>query len=188
MGTRGELGEVVFSRPTAAAPLHSELPLLISAVALGLPPLLEGGTATRPTSFTRDALDWAGHAEATPGVPAAGSAVPRLSGVCCPACKSNQLVRSRSRWGAEKIRKHMTPKRIHRCARCGWRGWMLPSLHAHGEATLVKVPAPVDLNAIDVAIAATRYELPLSVERMMGQIAFRQSGLPISPNQRASPR
>ena len=186
MGARSELGEVVFSRPTSASPLNSELPLLISAVALGLPPLLEPGTAARRVKSAPDALNRAGHADKTPRAVDAGSPVSRQSAVGCPTCGSEQLVRSRSRSNAEKIRKHLTPKRIHRCARCGWRGWMLPSPHADGDATLVRVPAPVDLSAIDAAITATRYELPVSVGRMMGQIAFRQSALPISP--RRAPR
>jgi hypothetical protein len=44
-GSGGLLGEVIFSRLPTAPPLHSELPLLISAVASGLPRVLEIGLA-----------------------------------------------------------------------------------------------------------------------------------------------
>lgn len=42
----------------------------------------------------------------------------------CPACDAAALFRSRSRSFGEGLRKKMTSKRLYRCHRCGWRGWL----------------------------------------------------------------
>jgi len=44
----------------------------------------------------------------------------------CPRCAQGQLLRSHTRSRIERIRKAYTSRRPHRCAKCGWRGWVLP--------------------------------------------------------------
>jgi uncharacterized protein with PIN domain len=42
----------------------------------------------------------------------------------CPGCGESTLFRSRSRTFSENVKKRFTNKRLYRCHRCGWRGWM----------------------------------------------------------------
>jgi predicted RNA-binding Zn-ribbon protein involved in translation (DUF1610 family) len=42
----------------------------------------------------------------------------------CPGCGEATLFRSRSRTFSENVKKRFTSKRLYRCHRCGWRGWM----------------------------------------------------------------
>jgi predicted RNA-binding Zn-ribbon protein involved in translation (DUF1610 family) len=42
----------------------------------------------------------------------------------CPECGAEKVHRSRSRGLTEPIRKSLTAKRIFRCHKCGWRGWL----------------------------------------------------------------
>ena len=178
-----ELGEVVFSRPTAAAPLHSELPLLISAVAQGLPPLLQQTSVAAAISEDFAALD-RGTAKLTmtPANEPVPSPSPQLS-VSCPVCAANRLARSRSRSGIERARKRLTQKRVHQCAGCGWRGWIIPGALSHVDPPVLNDGPSPNLYAIDDAIAAVHFEPRADIGSMMGQIAFRQAERPISPGQ-----
>ncbi|MCB2206146.1 hypothetical protein KQI65_15495 [bacterium] len=42
----------------------------------------------------------------------------------CPGCGEASLFRSRSRNMSENLKKRFTNKRLYRCHRCGWRGWL----------------------------------------------------------------
>ncbi len=42
----------------------------------------------------------------------------------CPGCGEGALFRSRSRSFSENVKKKFTMKRLYRCHRCGWRGWL----------------------------------------------------------------
>ena len=44
----------------------------------------------------------------------------------CPACQSMTIDRSRACSASERLRKRYTSKRLYRCRRCGWRGWVVP--------------------------------------------------------------
>lgn len=44
----------------------------------------------------------------------------------CPKCKGSAVRRSRARNFLEELLKKRTQKRLYRCAKCGWRGWLLP--------------------------------------------------------------
>ena len=108
-------GEVVFSRSAAAEPLHSELPLLIGAVAQGLPRVIE-----------RDAALPSSDESAPPMKPDPASGDGRVrtrTAMACGVCGSPRLHRSRSRTPLEHLRKKVTPKRLYSCSSCGWRGW-----------------------------------------------------------------
>ena len=58
--------------------------------------------------------------------PAISETTPFFSGEACPACASSEMVRSKARTLYERLWKTHTPKRLFRCARCGWRGWLTP--------------------------------------------------------------
>lgn len=63
----------------------------------------------------------------------------------CPACAHRGVHRSKARTFYETLWRDHTPKRIFRCANCGWRGWLVPLQRVvAGEA----VPSP-DLAALD---------------------------------------
>jgi hypothetical protein len=142
---RGASGQVVFSRSTAAEPLHSELPLLINAVAEHLPRVIE---RNRKTLITPQAimasvpdvhdLEWASHDSMT-----------------CGSCGSPRLHRSRSRTQLELLRKKLTSRRLYECSACGWRGWKLHTV------TTPPMPAPrnfesPDLRGLDQALRNIR--------------------------------
>ena len=42
----------------------------------------------------------------------------------CPKCGADKVHRSRSQGLAEPFRKSLTAKRLFRCHKCGWRGWL----------------------------------------------------------------
>ncbi|MAT40441.1 MAG: hypothetical protein CL946_12665 [Ectothiorhodospiraceae bacterium] len=46
---------------------------------------------------------------------------PRLN---CPDCGADSVYRSHSKSAFEDLRKKMTDKRLYRCHRCSWRGWL----------------------------------------------------------------
>jgi hypothetical protein len=52
------------------------------------------------------------------------------AGHTCRVCGHRTAQRSRSRWLGERLWKRFTPKRLFRCDRCGWRGWLQPLDHA----------------------------------------------------------
>jgi len=165
-GTRGALGQVRFSRALAAPPLHSELPLLINAVAQGLPPLLERRLPPLASPFAFTDFDLVAHNEPIEEPSSAASgAEERQSALTCPSCSSENLVRAKSRPGVERIRKNLTAKRVHKCLVCGWRGWVIPAEPSSHEATMVHTFAAPNLQAIDLAIAGSRYDGPPSLMR-----------------------
>ena len=117
-------GQVVFSRSTAASPLHSELPLLISAVAEHLPNVIDRHLkrAPRPLPEPDPELD----------LPSVAHAVDpefdlNRDQMACRCCGSHRLYRSRSRSLVERCRKKMSSLRLFECASCGWRGWTMPN-------------------------------------------------------------
>lgn len=44
----------------------------------------------------------------------------------CIWCEEGRVHRSRSNGFHERLMKVWTAKRLYRCNRCGWRGWLLP--------------------------------------------------------------
>jgi len=52
-----------------------------------------------------------------------GTRVPIVGGQRCPACRSHALFRSRGTTVLDQLHKRVTGKRLHRCQKCGWRGW-----------------------------------------------------------------
>jgi hypothetical protein len=52
-----------------------------------------------------------------------GTKVPIVGGQRCPACRSHALFRSRGKTVLDRLHKQVTGKRLHRCQKCGWRGW-----------------------------------------------------------------
>jgi UDP-GlcNAc:undecaprenyl-phosphate GlcNAc-1-phosphate transferase len=154
--SKGQLGEVLFSRSSAAEPQHSELPLLISAVANGLPRVLEKACeplmlAVVPSTSEPDPI-----IAPRQGKPVVKREAGSPWDVICPACAAPSAHRSRSRSRLERLRKNHTAKRPYECDACGWRGWMLPESARHREGTGIACDPP-DLQAIDLAIASGRY-------------------------------
>ena len=72
-----------------------------------------------------------------------------LGAEACPSCGSQQMQRSKLRTLVEKLRKTYTSKRLFRCQRCGWRGWLRP-LDPVACALNDRVE-PLDLSSIDDA-------------------------------------
>lgn len=60
----------------------------------------------------------------------------------CPACRSKDIHRSKSRNALERWRKEHSDKRLFRCHKCGWRGWGIPLGSDYHP--------PVEENAVDV--------------------------------------
>ncbi len=142
-------GQVVFSRSTVASPLHSELPLLISAVAESLPRVIERSlrTSADPSDATdRPQLSGPATAEAEPQSPGARDA----RTICC-SCGSPRVHRSHSRSSVEQLRKKLTTKRLYECASCGWRGWKVQTIVAP-QTVARTFESPPDLRALDVAL------------------------------------
>jgi UDP-GlcNAc:undecaprenyl-phosphate GlcNAc-1-phosphate transferase len=149
-GASGGLGEVVLSRAAAAAPLHSELPILIGAVARGMPLVIEHALAGAPQP-AETAQEPVVEPAAQEPVRAYGREA--QTHMTCTQCGSSRLHRSRSRTRLEKWWKQVTSKRLHQCPSCHWRGWRLPEMQPSSERSLaVGVPAPPDLSALDAAL------------------------------------
>lgn len=68
----------------------------------------------------------------------------------CPECGST-VQRSRARTLRERIRKHFTTDRLHRCIDCGWRGWGAETPPTQKGGVVVHKAVP-DLRAIDAAL------------------------------------
>lgn len=147
------LGDVLFTRSSKAEPLHSELPLLISAVAHGFPPVLDRKPVAAPVPSLRIVPP-----------PAVAVGAPRTSNAeaqrpVCGSCGSPDIHRSRSRSIFEQARKRLDSRRIHECVACGWRGWTLPKPHVHEAEPEMGYGTP-DLEAIDLAIASSAGRRP----------------------------
>jgi UDP-N-acetylmuramyl pentapeptide phosphotransferase/UDP-N-acetylglucosamine-1-phosphate transferase len=160
-------GQVVFSRSVGAAPLHSELPLLISAVAENLPRVIERQLrqAVSLRQNPADVLDGSGEQDpsyvrrgpadvpepVSPPLPDTGFewSPARMK---CATCGSSRVRRSRSRSIFEQLRKKITARRLFECASCGWRGWALQTVgSSRPSATPVQFEAP-DLRGLDLAL------------------------------------
>jgi hypothetical protein len=166
---RGALGWLILSRSATAVPLESELPLLINAVAYGLPRVLENGENSSPmTSPAR----WQEHDKSE--IDAQSSPPTRVGCVRCPSCASSEIHRSRARSRVERMRKNLTEKRLHECGGCGWRGWRIPLVHARKEQAVVTLFEPPDLQAIDIAIASARSVSAIDSSRTL-RLDFRQT-------------
>jgi hypothetical protein len=51
---------------------------------------------------------------------------------------------------AERVRKLVSRKRLHRCSECGWRGWVFVLVSIEEDVQVAAQPAPMpDLVAID---------------------------------------
>lgn len=169
-GKKEPLGEVIFRRALAAPPMHSELPLLISAVARGLPRVLES-CSVRASSALEEQISVS---KAVPqhdvnGLLSDARSMPRA--IVCPSCRSSDIHRSRSRSLVERIRKNWTSRRPHECGMCGWRGWLLPLAHPREEESMVLACEAPDLLAIDSAIANVRYS-PAAIPTGMLEVEF----------------
>jgi UDP-GlcNAc:undecaprenyl-phosphate GlcNAc-1-phosphate transferase len=145
-------GQVVFSRSTAAPPLHSELPLLINAVAEHLPRVIErhfaaGAPPRRPSlqALTAPGADHAGAIEWK-----------RPDTVICAACGSPRLHRSRTRSSLELLRKKLTARRLYECDSCGWRGWQMQKQAAPIAPVQTSDFDTPDLRALDLALQNVR--------------------------------
>jgi UDP-GlcNAc:undecaprenyl-phosphate GlcNAc-1-phosphate transferase len=78
-----------------------------------------------------------------------GTSVPLIAGERCPNCSSFKMHRSHVRKVSERVRKHLTDKRLFRCESCGWRGWnYIVDPAAHGPFPLTAA-APVRLELLD---------------------------------------
>jgi hypothetical protein len=72
---------------------------------------------------------------------AAAGSLPLMAGEHCPKCASARLHRSHVRKMTERVRKHLTDKRLFRCETCGWRGWnAIVDPAAHGPFPLTSAP------------------------------------------------
>jgi hypothetical protein len=173
-GTGGEVGELVLARSRKAEPLYSALPVLLEAIASTLPAIVESACARReaavaevvqvypPAGVIRPRFGRPLRTRAVampPAAPpgpavvaahAAAAAPPPLSPHPCPQCDGLSLARSHSRTFAERVRKVVSRKRLHRCAECGWRGWVfvLVSIDEDLQAPAAP-PSMPDLVAID---------------------------------------
>jgi UDP-GlcNAc:undecaprenyl-phosphate GlcNAc-1-phosphate transferase len=150
-GKAGKTGQVVFSRSAMAAPLHSELPLLISAVAQNLPAVIDRDVETAGAPICR--------AEPLPA-PAPAPDFPRLTRspgrMACGACGSPDLHRSRSRSLFEQLRKRLTSRRPYECRSCGWRGWGRWASAARDHARFAIAAESPDLRPLDLALQNSR--------------------------------
>jgi UDP-N-acetylmuramyl pentapeptide phosphotransferase/UDP-N-acetylglucosamine-1-phosphate transferase len=166
-GPNGQLGEVVLSRSSEAEPLHSELPLLISAVAHGLPRVLQRTFESPIFALPADKppLDTIAGRMSAPSLEPA-----KPSGTICPACAAAAAHRSRSKSRLERLRKSHTAKRIYECEECGWRGWILPQHSRHEEGAVIACDPP-DLQAIDAAIAGVRYRSGTNLSVSLRRVA-----------------
>lgn len=84
----------------------------------------------------------------------------------CPACKSEDVHRSRVRTRWESWRKEVTGKRPFRCHGCGWRGWSFDSGPRFGDETAqlaarAMAPDPPNLKATTLAFDEGRADLKL---------------------------
>jgi predicted RNA-binding Zn-ribbon protein involved in translation (DUF1610 family) len=68
----------------------------------------------------------------------------------CPACDAEMLHRSRTRSTLERLKKHLTAERPHRCLNCGWRGWN-PEQNFY-ERTAVDRSDPPSFDEIELAL------------------------------------
>ena len=147
-------GQVVFSRSTAAPRLHSELPLLISAVAEHLPNAIDRHlktAAARHAQQARERLDLVDPPSVAQAAPTGGWHDDRM---VCGSCRTPRLRRSRSRSVLEQLRKKMTRRRLFECPSCGWRGWAMPK--SASPSTVIRQFEPEDLRALDLALKNTR--------------------------------
>jgi len=71
--------------------------------------------------------------------------LPLMASERCPSCGSFQMHRSHGRKIGERLRKHLTDKRLFRCEACGWRGWNdIIDYAAYGPFPVTKEPlAPI---------------------------------------------
>lgn len=68
----------------------------------------------------------------------------KLSGDRCPACREPALFRSRARTIVERVRRNLVSTKLHRCHKCGWRGW---------------IPTPPDVQTSIVPVNLSRPDL-----------------------------
>jgi UDP-GlcNAc:undecaprenyl-phosphate GlcNAc-1-phosphate transferase len=118
-GRKELLGEVTFRRPVNARPLHS-LPLVIGEVCNRLSDVLERCAVEGEAKPLGSPLKNYEHQDFAP------VRRQRPQAAACGSCGSQDLHRTRTWSIAERLRKHMTSKRPHTCASCGWRGWIVP--------------------------------------------------------------
>jgi hypothetical protein len=71
----------------------------------------------------------------------------------CPSCHQGPIHRAHARGWLERTRKQLTRRQPHRCALCGWRGWMSPVETLHHQAFGAVEAEAVDLRAVDAAVA-----------------------------------
>jgi len=77
--------------------------------------------------------------------------VPAVASERCPGCGSYRLHRSHVRKISERVRKHLTEKRLFRCDSCGWRGWN--DIIDHAAYGPFPIPAePISVRVTSAAI------------------------------------
>jgi hypothetical protein len=155
-GRGGPPGQVIFSRFTAAAPLHSELPLLISAVAQSLPGVIERDLKAAGVSALRAEPDASARRGVALAVRAGQASESKHHGRTCVSCGSSRVHRLRSTSLLDQLRKRLTTKRLCECSTCGWRGWRQWATDAHDESVLVVTPERPDLQSLDLALQNVR--------------------------------
>jgi UDP-GlcNAc:undecaprenyl-phosphate GlcNAc-1-phosphate transferase len=107
--------------------------------------VVSGGTVGLDTS--RVVLPIASNGRDATTAAALGDNFPNLGAEICPACASRDVYRSKARSFYERLRKLNSPKRLFRCRRCGWRGWLV--LLDACESALDDRTLAVDLSHLD---------------------------------------
>ena len=80
----------------------------------------------------------------------ASSTLPIWVAEPCPSCGKRDVHRSKARNAYERIRKTHTAKRLFRCHKCGWRGWLIPLDLGLGRGDYEMID--LDLSPIDGAL------------------------------------
>jgi CoA-binding domain len=78
------------------------------------------------------------------------AAVAHFGAQPCPSCRLAMAHRSKARNIYERFRKLRTDKRLFRCEKCNWRGWIAPLEFGTRSDALLDTPMP-DLSVLDTA-------------------------------------
>ena len=70
----------------------------------------------------------------------------------CPRCGSGHVHRSHAKSRLEHVRKYFSLVRLHRCHKCGWRGWGAETAFQSTPLGRAAVEPP-DLAALDAKTA-----------------------------------
>lgn len=68
----------------------------------------------------------------------------------CPKCRAQGPQRSKARNVFERLRRQFSERRIFRCVKCGWRGWLVPvTVSGPAAAPGNQVTPALDLTSLD---------------------------------------